>query len=139
MARRKHRDRRGRLQTSEIIRAAAHPTRQQVLKELKEQDLSTIELERRTGENRYNLYHHLGVLAEAGLIESRLEDGRAKKYHLTQPEGAREIYFQFERAEMADPQALARILESLAQAVGEPLADPQDVHSVTIMLRYAEE
>jgi len=133
------RDRRGRLQTSEIIRAASHPTRQLILKGLKEKDLSTIDLERQTGENRYNLYHHLGVLEEAGLIESQLEDGRAKKYRLTRPESARETFFQFERGEMADPRALARILEALAAALDEPIADPQDVQSITIMLRYADE
>ena len=133
------RDRRGRLQTSEIIRAASHPTRQLILKGLKEKDLSTIDLERQTGENRYNLYHHLGVLEEAGLIESQLEDGRAKKYRLTRPESARETFFQLERGEMADPRALARILEALAAALDEPIADPQDVQSITIMLRYADE
>jgi hypothetical protein len=40
---------------------------------------------------------------------------------------------------MADPRGLARILESLAAALDEPIADPQDVQSVTIMLRYADE
>jgi DNA-binding transcriptional ArsR family regulator len=139
MASGKDRDRRGRLHTSEIIRAASHPTRQLILKGLKEKDLSTIDLERQTGENRYNLYHHLGVLEEAGLIESQLEDGRAKKYRLTRPESARETFFQFERGEMADPRALARILEALAATLDEPIADPQDVQSITIMLRYADE
>lgn len=134
-----NRDRRGRLQTSEMIRAAAHPTRQLILKGLREQELSTIQLERQTGENRYNLYHHLGVLAAAGLIETHLEDGRAKKYRLTQPEHSRETFFQFERADMADPQALARVLELLAEALGEPIDDPEDVRSVTILLRYAQE
>ncbi|HLC06398.1 MAG TPA: winged helix-turn-helix domain-containing protein [Anaerolineales bacterium] len=136
---RQDRDRRGRLHTSEIIRAAAHPTRQLILKGLRERELSTIDLERQTGENRYNLYHHLGVLVEAGLVEAQLEDGRAKKYRLTRPESAREAFFQFERGEKADPGALARLLEALAEAQGEPIADPQDVQSVTIMLRYSDE
>jgi len=139
MASGKDRDRRGRLHTSEIIRAASHPTRQLILKGLKDQDLSTIDLERQTGENRYNLYHHLGVLVEAGLVEAQLEDGRAKKYRLTRPESARETFFQFERGELADPRGLARILESLAAALDEPIADPQDIQSVTIMLRYSDE
>ena len=138
MAAGEERDRRGRLQTSEIVRAAAHPTRQLILKGLKENELSTIDLERQTGENRYNLYHHLGVLVEAGLVEAYLEDGRAKKYRLTSPERAAETFFQFERGEMADPGALVRILELLSKALGEPIADPDRVESVTIMLRYSE-
>src|SRR3972149_731262 len=80
-----------------------HPPRQLILKGLKEKDLSTIDLERQTGENRYNLYHHLGVLEEAGLIESQLEDGRAKKYRPTRAEAAPEPFFQFERGGLADP------------------------------------
>jgi len=132
------RDRRGRLQTSEIIRAAAHPTRQLILKQLKEKELSTIDLERGTGENRYNLYHHLGVLMQFGLIEAQLEDGRAKRYRLSRPEQAREVFFQLERSELADPSALGRLLQSLAEALGEPIADPQEVQSVTLMLRYPD-
>lgn len=139
MAAAESRDRRGRLQTSEIIRAAAHPTRQLILKELRERELSTIELERRTGENRYNLYHHLGVLADAGLIEAELQDSRPKKYRLSQPAESRETFFQLERGEMADPDALDRLLVSLSMALGEPVSDPQDVQSLTVMLRYSEE
>jgi DNA-binding transcriptional ArsR family regulator len=132
------RDRRGRLQTSEIIRAAAHPTRQLILKQLKEKDLSTIDLERGTGENRYNLYHHLGVLMEAGMIEAQLEDGRAKRYRLTRPEQAREVFFQLERAEISDPGALERLLQALGEALGETIAESEKVQSVTVMLRYPE-
>jgi DNA-binding transcriptional ArsR family regulator len=139
MAGTESRDRRGRLQTSEIIRAAAHPTRQLILKELKESELSTIELEQRTGENRYNLYHHLGVLADAGLIEAELQDSRPKKYRLAQSEEAGETFFQLEREEMSDPEALDRLLDSLSEALGEPVSDPKDVQSLTVMLRYSEE
>jgi DNA-binding transcriptional ArsR family regulator len=121
------------------VRAAAHPTQQLILRGLRERDLSTLDLERRTGENRYNLYRHLGVLEEAGLIESQLEDGRPKKYRLTRPEGVREAYFQLERAGPAEAQALGRVLETLQAAFGEAIADPQAVRSVTIMLRYADE
>jgi DNA-binding transcriptional ArsR family regulator len=137
MAGTESRDRRGRLQTSEIIRAAVHPTRQLILKELKEEELSTIELEKRTGENRYNLYHHLGVLTDAGLIEAEVVDSRPKKYRLSQPEDTGETFYQLERAEMSDPGALERLLESLSEALGEPISDPTDVQSVTVMLRYS--
>ena len=48
-----------RLQTDPTIAAAAHPTRQTILKNLQENDaLTTIELQKLTGEDRYNLYHH---------------------------------------------------------------------------------
>jgi DNA-binding transcriptional ArsR family regulator len=132
------RDRRGRLQTNEIIRAAAHPTRQLILKLLKDKELSTIELEVGTGENRYNLYHHLGVLTEAGLIEAELQDSRPKRYRLTRAGDPRETFFQLERAEVTNPGALDRVLESISAALGEPVSDPHEVQSLTIMLRYSD-
>jgi hypothetical protein len=61
-----------------------------------------------------------------------------QKYWLTRPESARDV-LPLERGELADPSGLARILESLAAALDEPIADPQDIQSVTIMLRYSDE
>ena len=54
--------------TDGTIKAASHPTRQIILKHLQKIDSSTLELEEITGENRYNLYHHLAVLENIGLV-----------------------------------------------------------------------
>ena len=52
----------GRSYTSEVVKAAAHPTRQGILKALEKDTRTTVELEEITGENRYHLYHHLQLL-----------------------------------------------------------------------------
>ena len=71
---------------SEAVKAASHPTRDLILRELKEGARSALELEDVTGESRYNLYHHLGVLEDVQLITASLVDNRKKKrYELSRP------------------------------------------------------
>ena len=108
---------RDRVHTPESIKAAAHPTRQSLLRILKERDHSTIELERRTGESRYNLYHHLQKLQEVGLIGSRLSDGRAKTYYLADEGLTGEQFYQLERTRVQDPRKLDQVLEALSEAL----------------------
>ena len=51
------------------IKAASHPIRNKILKILKAGPQSTPSLEKETGENRYNLYHHLDVLVNSDLVK----------------------------------------------------------------------
>lgn len=139
MAKRRPKDSSRRVQTDEIIKAAAHPTRQTILKSLKGRSLSTTDLEARTGENRYNLYHHLAKLQDAGLIEYRLEDGRAKVYSLAEKDEARESFFQLDRGQASDRSLIRTLLEALSAAVGDSVPDANEVETVTLMIRYREE
>ena len=127
-----------RVHTDQIIKAAAHPTRQTILKSLRGQDLSTIELEALTGENRYNLYHHLAKLQDAGLIDHELNDGRAKRYSLNKDKRTRERLFQLERDLPEDRKYLEKVLALLAEAFGEALPDPEQVQDITFLLRYRD-
>jgi DNA-binding transcriptional ArsR family regulator len=129
---------RDRVHTPESIKAAAHPTRQTILRILKERDHSTIELERRSGESRYNLYHHLQKLQEVGLIGSRLSDGRAKTYFLADEGLTGEQFYQLERSRMTDPGQLARVLAVLSEALGQEIPDPQQVKSVSVFVEYTD-
>jgi len=128
---------RDRVHTPESIKAAAHPTRQTLLQILKERDHSTIELERRTGESRYNLYHHLQKLQEVGLIGSRLSDGRAKTYFLADEGLAGDHFYQLEGSRVKDPAQLARVLEALSEALGQTIPDPQKVKSLSVFVEYS--
>jgi DNA-binding transcriptional ArsR family regulator len=129
---------RDRVHTPESIKAAAHPTRQTLLRFLKERDHSTIELERRTGENRYNLYHHLQKLQEVGLIGSRLSDGRAKTYYLADEGLTGEQFYQLDRARVHDPRKLDQVLEALSEAIGREIPDPQLVKSLSVFVEYSD-
>ena len=70
---------------SSAVKATSHPTREVILRELKEGPRSTLELEEVTGESRYNLYHHLGVLEDAQLVTSSVSSGRTKVFELLKP------------------------------------------------------
>jgi DNA-binding transcriptional ArsR family regulator len=129
---------RDRVHTPESIKAAAHPTRQSLLRILKERDHSTIELERRTGESRYNLYHHLQKLQEVGLIGSRLSDGRAKTYFLADEGLTGEQFYQLDRTRVQDPRKLDQVLEALSEALGQEIPDPQLVKSVSVFVEYSD-
>ena len=125
-----------RLMTDPYIKAASHPTRQTILKNLHENDaLTTIELQKLTGEDRYNLYHHLAKLQEAGLVDYELEGSRAKKYFLSSDEGTVERYFHVEGSDPATKQALAEVLKVLAGSSESTLPSTEDVESVTVIFR----
>jgi DNA-binding transcriptional ArsR family regulator len=125
-----------RLQTDPTIAAASHPTRQTILKNLQENDaLTTIELQKLTGEDRYNLYHHLAKLQEAGLVDYELEGSRAKKYFLSTDKDTVERYFHVEGSDPKTKQALAEVLKVLAGASDSTLPGSEDVESVTVIFR----
>ena len=129
---------RDRVHTPESIKAAAHPTRQTLLRILKERDHSTIELERRTGESRYNLYHHLQKLQEVGLIGSRLADGRAKTYFLADEGLTGDQFYQLDRSRLKYPTQLAHALEALSEALGQEIPDHQKVKSLSVFVEYGD-
>ena len=125
-----------RLQTDPYIKAASHPTRQTILKNLQENDaLTTIELQKLTGEDRYNLYHHLAKLQDAGLVDYELEDSRAKKYFLSSDEDTVERFFYIEGSNPKTKQALAEVLKVLAGSSDSTLPGSEDVESVTVIFR----
>ena len=125
-----------RLQTDPTIAAAAHPTRQTILKNLQENDaLTTIELQKLTGEDRYNLYHHLAKLQDAGLVDYELAGSRAKKYFLSTDEDTVERYFHVEGSDPNTKQALAEVLKVLAGSSDGTLPGSEDVESVTVIFR----
>ncbi len=125
-----------RLQTDPYIKAASHPTRQTILKNLRENDaLTTIELQKLTGEDRYNLYHHLAKLQDAGLVDYELEDSRAKKYFLSSGEDTVERFFYIEGSDPKTKQALAEVLKVLAGSSDSTLPGSEDVESVTVIFR----
>lgn len=125
--------------TDQLVKAAAHPTRQIILKSLKNKDLSTVELEELTGENRYNLYHHLTQLQDAGLVDFRMKEGRIKRYYLKKEKGKGETFFQLDRDELENPELFDNVLEVLSDAFGESIPDSEEVQNITFMLRYKDE
>ena len=125
-----------RLQTDPYIKAASHPTRQTILKSLQENDaLTTIELQKLTGEDRYNLYHHLAKLQDAGLVDYELEDSRAKRYFLNSDEDTAERFFYLEPGDSKARRTISDLLMVLAGSSESTLPSSEDVESVSIIFR----
>ena len=74
-----------------ITTALAHPTRRSAYVSLAHTaEMSTVQLQKALGVDRYNLYHHLKKLASLELIENHRDEGRArwwrKNLHVDLPE-----------------------------------------------------
>ena len=81
----------GRVRGGPITAALAHPTRRGAYVELAQaEEMSTVQLQKALGVDRYNLYHHLKKLASLDLIENHRDEGRArwwrKNLHVDLPE-----------------------------------------------------
>ena len=68
-----------RVRADPVTTALAHPTRRAIYLALTHSDeLSTVQIERQLGVDRYNLYHHMKKLASLDLIENHRDQGRAR-------------------------------------------------------------
>jgi|TARA_B100001741_G_C16303733_1_gene482487 DNA-binding transcriptional ArsR family regulator len=81
----------GRVRGDPITTALAHPTRRSAYVALAQTaEMSTVQLQKALGVDRYNLYHHLKKLASLELIENHRDEGRArwwkKNLHVDLPE-----------------------------------------------------
>ena len=88
-----------------------------------------------TGEDRYNLYHHLAKLQEAGLVDYELEDSRAKKYFLNSDEDLVERFFYLEPGDSKSRRAISELLMVLADSSEGTLPSTADVESVSVIFR----
>ena len=99
---------------SSAVSATTHPTRELILRKLKEHPCSTLELESVTGESRYNLYHHLAVLVDAQLITAELaEDRKTKRYKLFSPSKPELSLLILDEHEAKEADTLKGLLEYL--------------------------
>jgi len=99
---------------SSAVSATTHPTRELILRELRERPCSTLELESVTGESRYNLYHHLSVLEDAQLITAALHDDRkTKRYELFRPTKPELSLLILDENDAEEAKTLKRILRHL--------------------------
>ena len=106
-----------RVRVDPVTSALAHPTRRAIYLALTHSDeLSTVQIERQLGVDRYNLYHHMKKLASLDLIENHRDQGRARWWRKAA---------QVELPELlqASPSAPLPSPTPLAQASSGPLPD----------------
>ena len=122
---------------AESAKAALHPLRDQILRLLKEHDRSTVELETLTGENRYNLYHHLDVLLKNGLVQELDSQGRARVFAITKPKKPDAAVMLLSKEDRArDPEAWGELLNKLEEVEGEPIPHKRSVKKIQVQISY---
>ncbi len=118
-------------------KAVAHPVRSQILRALKEGDLSTVELEKITGETRYNLYHHLSALEQVGLIDWTMRDNKTKLYQLRTPETPDvTVTILSEEEVKAHREKLKLLVAALEEISGEPILNADKITVAEVCLYY---
>jgi len=121
---------------ADAIKATSHPTRALILKALRDQNRSTMELEELTGENRYNLYHHLEVLQQVGLVGFRMGENRMKEFHLKKPKRPDTAYLQLERDDREDVEKLEGVLAALGEMFADEIPNLDKITRIRIILNY---
>jgi DNA-binding transcriptional ArsR family regulator len=120
---------------SDVVKAAAHPTRQAILKALEKEPRTTVELEETTGENRYHLYHHLSVLEGAGMVGSKVV-GKAKEFSLLQPKKPESVYLELDSADPEERDKLAALLDAVRSITDDRIPQLEKVTRARLMLSY---
>jgi DNA-binding transcriptional ArsR family regulator len=120
---------------SDVVKAAAHPTRQAILRALEKASRTTMELEEATGENRYHLYHHLSVLEGAGLVRSQVV-GRAKEFSLLKPENPEAVYLELDGENPEEKEKLAALLDVVRTITDDGVPQLEKVTRARLMLSY---
>ena len=121
---------------SSAMSATAHPTRELILRELKEGPLSTLELEDVTGENRYNLYHHLSVLEDVQLVTSSIGDGRTKVFELCNPKRPEVAFMVLDSGDDDEAKVLKKILKLVHEETPGGLPHVKDIHRAKMVFYY---
>jgi len=119
------------------VKAASHPVRNQILRNLKQGPLTTVSLQDRVGESRYNLYHHLEVLIKADLILEMKSEGKTKRYKIKipkRPEAGVLLFSQSDLIEHANE--WERVLDGLEKIEGEKIPFKKKIREIEVHLKY---
>lgn len=122
----------------DAFKAAAHPVRGKILKALQESDKTIAELERLTGENRYNLYFHLSKLEKEHLIGWKMQDNKTKIFHRRSVAKPDVAVVLLNRDEMRrKPQAFDALVDALSALEGQEIPYRDKIVKAEICLYYS--
>ena len=122
------------------LSTASHPIRRKILKHLKNRSKSTLDLETETNEDRYNLYHHLGVLEKSGLIriDKNKSEGKLKYYEMNYVENPTVAAFTFDKQEInAQIENYKKLYDILKIIENHPnLPDIKTISKIEVCISY---
>ena len=123
---------------ADAAKAALHPVRDKILRLLTEDERSTVELEALTGENRYNLYHHLDVLLKAGLA-CELESGsRARIFGIIKPKKpTAAVLLLGAKERKRNPHAWDKLITALEELEGERIPHRRSIRKLQVQIGYS--
>ena len=121
------------------LSAATHPVRKNILKLLKKESLSTLDIEKNTNEDRYNLYHHLNVLENSGLIkiDNNKSEGKLKFYKMNYPKKPIMAAFNFDNSDIKEKTDLCnKLYETIEKIEDYDLPNTKKICKIEIYLTY---
>ena len=119
------------------VKAASHPVRREILKTLKEGPLSSVDLEDKLGESRYNLYHHLDVLTQSDLVTELDTSGKTKQYKINAPSKPEVAVFLFNEDDLLKNIGIwNKLLQGLEMIEGEKIPHKEKIKEVQVHLKY---
>ena len=123
-----------------ITKALSHPVRSVIIEALKEAPRSTVDLETLTGENRYNLYHHLNALEQVGLVGWKMLDNKTKLYNLKELKNPRVSALNISGTEIKiKPGAFKKLVAACEELNGRKIPFPEipeQVKNVEIYIHF---
>jgi DNA-binding transcriptional ArsR family regulator len=128
-----------RIYVESALSTASHPLRRKILKHLKKDSQSTIDLEAKTSEDRYNLYHHLGVLEKSGLIriDKKRSEGKLKYYEMNYVDNPTMAVFSYEKDELVEKSKLFKSLHHILEQLEDyTLPESSKINKIEIFFSY---
>lgn len=130
-------DRPGRCYHDDAVKVMAHPIRASILRLLARGPLTSSGLARHFSSSRYNLYHHLNVLEEYGLVGHRGGKGRAKEFFLVESDRPKNLVMDYNWKDLADhADELADLLARVESMRGSPVPNKERLRRMRIILEY---
>ena len=122
------------------LKAASHPVRRKILKQLRNgNSLSSTELTDILNIDRYNLYHHLNILEKYSLIQKDNEKSVGKKifYKMYMPKNPLMAAFSFNKQEIKENKNLIeKLLDTLVDIENFEIPNRNKISMIEINISY---
>ena len=131
-----------RIYVDSALSAATHPVRREILKLLKKDSQSTLDIGKETNENRYNIYHHLKVLEKSGLIKldkkkSKKSEGKLQYYKMNYVKKPVMAAFSFDEVDIKEKSGSCKKLYKTIEEIEDyDLPDTKRISKIEVYLTY---
>ena len=118
------------------MKATSHPLRELLLRVLGKKPMTTLELEEISGESRYNLYHHLSVLEQSGLVSHRPGKGRTKEFFVRKGRKPDVAYFVLDSENPEEAAILGQVLDVVEKHLPDKIHKREKIRRGKLLFYY---